>query len=145
MSCCKRHLASMETAGLVCCWSAMSCRNDNENCPTDLRVSTYTGTKLTNRKVDEKSVCMEVRALHGMQISSLASRGACIQSASSRAFQRGPETGLVGKLWKPSTGGRSASAAGRFRLPPEAVMTFPTVLVQTQRHQGVLNHARGGP
>ena len=50
--------------------------------------STYTGTKLTNRKVDEKSVCMEVRALHGMQISSLASRCARIQSAGSRAFQR---------------------------------------------------------
>ena len=59
------------------------------------------------------------------------------------SFPTSPGSGPAG-FWKPPTGGRSASAAGRFRLSPEAIMAFPTVLGQTQRHRGVLNHARGG-
>ena len=63
------------------------------------------------------------------------------------SFPASPGSGPAG-VWKPPcsdpTGGRIASAAGRFRLSPEAIMAYPTVLVQTQRHQGVLHHARGG-
>ena len=59
------------------------------------------------------------------------------------SFPASPGSGPAG-VWKPSTSGRIASAAGRFRLSPEAIMAHPTVLVQTQRHEGVHHHARGG-